>query len=294
MMMKILFLSICLLFGLQFTQAQHISSYQFVVIPAEFDFQKEPNQYQLNELLKFLFEKEGFEAYLDNETFPATLSANPCKALRARVKDDSGLFRTKLFIELRDCNNNEIFITPEGVSKLKDYQQAYHEALREAFKAVSNLGYNYEKEDNVVEVTAVPPAEEEKVVEVTAVPSVDKEEEVTGEVKKELPVETKDPVAVEGKKTKSNDRGEAKRLLFQKDGSEFFLERTPSGFNLYQKGMAEPFASLVKSSAKESYLYSSVTSKGMANFDDEGNLTVEILDPESNSLKTTVYHKRDQ
>ncbi|MCM4160457.1 hypothetical protein FHG64_07170 [Antarcticibacterium flavum] len=292
--MKTLYFTILFLFSLQFIHGQHINSYRYVVIPAEFDFQKETNQYQLNELLKFLFEREGFEAYLDNETFPAALSSGPCKALRARVKDDSGMFRTRLAIELRDCNNNEVFITPEGVSKLKDYQQAYHEALREAFTAISNLNYKYAQEENVVEVTAVPPVEEEKIVEVTAVPPVDNEKEVTGEVERELPVETKDPVAVEGTKTKENDGMEARRLLFQKEGSEFFLEKTPSGYNLYQKGMSEPFASLVKSSARDSYLYTSVTAKGMANFDNKGNLTVEVLDPQSNSPKTTVYSKQDQ
>lgn len=277
--MKKVFLALILLIGIQDVRAQDLNAYQYVVIPTEFDFQKEPNQYQLNELLKFLFEREGFKAFLDNEAIPSELSSNACKGLRARVKNESGLFRTRLVIELKDCNNREVLKTQEGVSRDKEYQQAFHEALRAAFQSISELNYEYEAEDKVVEVTAVPRVQEDK--------------EVKGEVEQELPVEEKDPVEVDGKKTIENDGVDAKRLLFQKDGSQFFLEKIPSGYNLYQKGMAEPFASLIKSSAGESFIYASVTAKGMANFDRNGNLTVEVLDPENKSLRTTVYHKLD-
>jgi hypothetical protein len=171
MMMRKTLLAIFVLFGLQVIQAQHLNSYQYVVIPAEFDFQKGTNQYQLNELLKFLFEKEGFEAFLDNEPIPSEFSSNACKGLRARVRNESGLFRTRLFIELRDCNNLEVFVSREGVSREKDYEQAYQEALRAAFESISELNYSIDDQDqNVAEVTAVPEIPEDKVVEVSAVP----------------------------------------------------------------------------------------------------------------------------
>ncbi|HSI70114.1 MAG TPA: hypothetical protein VK941_07765 [Gillisia sp.] len=284
-------MAVFLLFGLQMMQAQHLNSYQYVVIPAEFDFQKGTNQYQLNELLKFLFEKEGFEAFLDNEPLPSELSANACKGLRARVRNESGMFRTKLFIELRDCNNVEVFISREGVSREKEYEKAYQEALRAAFQSISDLNYSIVEEENLVEVTAVPEIPEENVVEVTAVlPAVQDEKEVAGEIEQKLPAEDKDTEEVDEGLIRKGDND---RIFLQKDGSEFFLEKTPSGFNLYQNGMAEPFASLIKSSAGESYLYSSVTAKGMANFGKEGNLIVEVLDPATNNLRTSVYQKRD-
>lgn len=287
--MKRTVLVICLFFGLQAMEAQHLNSYQYVIIPAEFDFQNGTNQFQLNELLKFLFEKEGFEAFLDNEPIPSEFSSNACRGLRARVRNESGMFRTRLYIELRDCNNIEVFVSREGVSREKDFKKAYQEALRAAFESISELNYTIEEEQEVVEVTAVPEIEEERVVEVTAVPPVEDENEVSGEVKKELPEEGKDPL-----KDDVQPAGpEPNRLFFLKGDSEFFLEKIPSGYNLYQKGMAEPFASLIKSSAGESFIYSSVTGKGMANFDSDGNLTVEVLDGNTNNLRTTVYTKRD-
>jgi hypothetical protein len=130
-------------------------------------------------------------------------------------------------------------------------------------------------------------------VEVTAVPVIPEEKEVTGEVEEDLPVEEKDPVEVDKGLTMESEGEDAQQLIFIKDGSEFFLEKIPSGYNLYQRGMAEPFATLIKSSAGESFIYSSVTAKGMANFDRNGNLTVEILDPATNNLRTSVYQKRD-
>lgn len=291
-MMKRTLLVICMFCGLQAMQAQDLNSYQYVIIPSEFDFQKGTNQFQLNELLKFLFEKEGFEAFLDNEPIPSEFSSNACKGMRARVRNESGLFRTRLYIELKDCNNNEVFVSREGVSREKDFEKAYQEAIRAAFESISELNYTIEEEQEVVEVTAVPEIEEERVVEITAVPQVEDDNEVSGEVKKELPEEKKglvDDMQPTGKK----DGAEANRLFFLKDDSEFFLEKISSGYNLYQKGMAEPFASLIKSSTGESFIYSSVTAKGMANFDSEGNLTIEVLDPDTNNLRTTVYKKRD-
>jgi hypothetical protein len=292
-MMKRTLFVIFIFFGLQAVQAQHLNSYKYVIIPSEFEFQKGTNQFQLNELLKFLFEKEGFEAFLDNEPIPSDLSSNACKGLRTRVRNESGMFRTRLFIELRDCNNIEVFVSREGVSREKDFEKAYQEALRAAFESISELNYTLEEEQEVVEVTAVPEIEEEKVVEVTAVPPVEDENEVSGEVEKELPEEGKDPVDDDIQPTGKKDGTGGNRLFFLKDNSEFFLEKIPSGYNLYQKGMAEPFASLIKSSTGESFIYSSVTSKGMANFDKDGNLTVEVLDPDTNNLRTTVYKKRD-
>ncbi|CAM1372299.1 hypothetical protein [Tenacibaculum xiamenense] len=120
-----------------------INSYKYVIIPTRFDFLKKDDQYQTSSLTKFLFEKYGFKAYLDNEALPDDLSRNRCLGLTGVVKDASSMFVTKNFVELRDCNNNILFTSKEGRSKLKDFKKAYHESIRNTFVSIKNLRYKY-------------------------------------------------------------------------------------------------------------------------------------------------------
>ena len=99
---------------------QSLNEYKYLVIPAKFDFLKSENQYQLNDLAKFLFEKEGFVTTYDNLERPADLSNNPCLGLTARVNNESNMFTTKLVSELVNCKNQKIFVSQEGKSKQKN------------------------------------------------------------------------------------------------------------------------------------------------------------------------------
>lgn len=123
---------------------QSLNSYKYVIVPKQYSFLKSEDQYQLNSLTKFLFDKEGFVVLYDIEQKPEELVTNSCSSLSCRVKNESGLFSTKLIIELVNCRGEVIFTSPEGKSKEKDYKRAYQEALRDAFNAISNLNYSYE------------------------------------------------------------------------------------------------------------------------------------------------------
>ncbi len=138
-----MFLVIFCLITLTGYSQKKINNYKYVVVPNRFDFLKQDDQYQTSSLTKFLFKKYGFKVYLDNETLPDDLSRNRCLGLTGVVKDASSLFTTKTFVELRDCNNNVVFTSEEGKSKLKDYKKAYHESIRNAFNSVKNLRYKY-------------------------------------------------------------------------------------------------------------------------------------------------------
>ncbi|MGM0392581.1 MAG: hypothetical protein ACQEQB_12580, partial [Bacteroidota bacterium] len=67
--------------------AQELNSYKYVIVPEEYNFTEEPDKFQLNSLTKFLFDKYGFEAYLENEELPEDLKSNRCKALFADVEN---------------------------------------------------------------------------------------------------------------------------------------------------------------------------------------------------------------
>jgi len=104
---------------------------QTVVVPNKFAFLKSDNEYQLNILTKFLIEKQGFKAYMENEV-PAELLNTPCNLLKADVKNESNMMTSKLRLVLTDCANKEVFSSEVGKSREKEYKKSYQEALRNA------------------------------------------------------------------------------------------------------------------------------------------------------------------
>lgn len=123
---------------------QSLNEYKYLIVPNKFDFLKYDDQYQLNSLTKFLFNKEGFQTLFTGDVRPIELISNPCLGLTSKVNNNSGLLSTKLVIELVNCRNETVLTSAEGRSKVKDYKKGYHEALREAFNSITELNYSYE------------------------------------------------------------------------------------------------------------------------------------------------------
>ncbi|WP_396597240.1 hypothetical protein [Dokdonia sp. R86516] len=131
--------------------SQSVNDYKYVIVPEKFDFLNEQDQYQMNSLTTFLFNKYGFEAYLEKASnLPLDYKRNGCNNLRADIVESSGMLRTKLRVKLLDCNDAVIFLSEEGTSKLKDYKKSYHEALRRAFVSIEELNYAYQESGAVV------------------------------------------------------------------------------------------------------------------------------------------------
>ncbi len=277
--MKKIYLILLLVVGVCFTSlGQNLNSYKYIVVPEKFDFLKEANQYQLNDLTKFLFEKHGFTAFLANELKPSDLSMDPCNTLYAEVIEDSGLLQTKLKVVLKDCKNLIVFTSEEGKSREKDYKRAYQESLRDAFKFVEAINYKYELNSVVVK---------EEIIEtpVTSTPTpvmeikekVKEDEVIVSAIPKEIQNDTKilKPMA--------------NKIIFVSGELEFYLLNTDFGFQLYQKEMEEPFAKLVKTSSANHFIYSTLQNNGIAFFDEFGNLNVEILVEKKNATSVKIY-----
>ena len=162
-----------------------LNEYKYVTVPSKFDFLKSDDQYQLNSLTKFLFKKEGFKTLLGGDVRPEELIKSSCLGLTAKVKNISGLLNTKLVIELVNCRNETVFTSIEGRSKEKDYKKGYQEALRKAFKSITELNYSYEPVKELV----VPETQVEK--EKVTIPEEVKEEvtvKETNEVAKTIAI----------------------------------------------------------------------------------------------------------
>ena len=127
-MKKLLFLSM-LLFSMMSVAQEY---YKVIIMPKKFDFLKEENQFNLNVLCKSFFEKEGFEVFYASDKLPVEVANNRCNALFLSVVEESNMFKTKIKIELKDCQNNIITFSEEGESRDKSFERAYNEATRSA------------------------------------------------------------------------------------------------------------------------------------------------------------------
>ncbi|GLU43829.1 hypothetical protein [Allomuricauda sp. NBRC 101325] len=139
---RVLFILIFALGISGFAHAQ-LNKYKYIIVPKKFDAFKEVNEYQTSTLIKYYFAENGFNVVYD-DALPIDLAGNRCAGLLADVIDESGMFSTKIFISLKDCQNKEVFRTSEGKSKLKDFGPAYKEAIQEAFVSVVGLNYSYD------------------------------------------------------------------------------------------------------------------------------------------------------
>lgn len=274
----VLFLVVSPLFN---AVAQNINQYKYILIPETYEFTGDVDQYQLNSLTKFLFEKEGFETLMVKEEKPADLKQNPCLALNTILENNSGLFVTKFILKLENCNGEVVFESEEGRSREKDYKVAYQEALRDAFESVNELNYSYKPSNPSV---AVVPGTSPEVIK-------DQAEEME-EVEKVKETEEPTPVKIATEPKAIVDAVEGG--FFEYNGQQYLLKSTAEGFGLYMRNSPEPIALLLQSGSGDSFLYNSLSHEGIAYFDEQGNLVVEYLIKETSKKTTRIYLKKDQ
>ena len=130
------------------------SDYKYIVVPKKFDAFKNENQHATSTLIKYLFDQQGFNVVYEGN-FPDDLNRDRCLGLWVRLWDDSNLFVTRTTLAFEDCENNLIFQTAQGRSKLKEYRASYEEAIRGAFASLKGMTHDYvpkkkkDKEDAV-------------------------------------------------------------------------------------------------------------------------------------------------
>ena len=188
-----------------------LNSYSFVVVPEKYDFQFENDQYKLNSLTKFLFNKYGFHAFFNNE-LP---NVDRCDGLWADVTRQSGFVWTKVVVVLKDCNGEVVYQSNEGKSKLKEYAKAYQQGIRTAFESIITLGVK-QKELNVFDFSKETQQEETTVV-------VTEEEPIETKVEQKLPTEVLDKTAIKSVDT-----------FYENNGKVFILKELEAGYKLYE------------------------------------------------------------
>ena len=120
------------LFSVLFMVLFSITSFaqkQAIIISSKYDFQKEKNTYNINNMLKAILVSNNYEVYFDDAVLPMEIAQNRCNALSGVLIDNSNVFLTKLKFQIKDCQNNLVFETAEVKSKNKDIQTGYIEAV---------------------------------------------------------------------------------------------------------------------------------------------------------------------
>jgi len=138
--------------GLSSYAQENLDDYKYIIVPKKFDAFKNMNEHQTSTLIKFLFTGKGFTTVYDDQ-LPDDLKFNRCLGVVADLQDDSSMFSTKTIINLIDCNDKIVFSTMQGISKIKQYKEAYNEAIRESMRSFNGINYTYsdkkEKEEPV-------------------------------------------------------------------------------------------------------------------------------------------------
>lgn len=145
-MKQILIVAFALITYTNFAQNPQ-KKHAYVIVPIQYAFTKEPNQFQLNVLTRVLLKEEGFEVYMNQgEEMPQKIIENQCLTLKANVVKDKGLFSTNLRFQLFNCYGNLVFES-EGSSREKAFEDAYQQALRIAIEEFQDVSYRYVKKN---------------------------------------------------------------------------------------------------------------------------------------------------
>ncbi len=258
-MFRIFLLGFLLCSVINTTEAQKsVNDYKYVIVPNAYSFSKGTDTYQLNSLTKFLLDKYGFKAFLQDENFPEDLRANGCNALRADVKKESSVFVTKLILDLKDCNGKVVFTSAQGKSREKEYKTAYHQALRGAFVSVQELNYKYSGFNS----------EEAKVVE-------------------NKPINKKEtPVGLQGtEKTQNVLVVSGDSIVYLLNDEEYIFEKKDYGYEVFKnKNEKVSVGKAYVSSNQKSYIIQAGDLSGHGFFDGFGNFILERINPVTNKL----------
>ncbi|MBC2839607.1 hypothetical protein [Robiginitalea sp. SC105] len=125
-----------------FTGRAQFNSYKYMVVPTRFEDFRKTNQHQTSTILKYYLVEKGLPAVYDAQQ-PKEIKVDPCQAAYVNLRDESGMFQTRVVVEFSDCEGNILLETRQGSSKIKDYDSAYKEAIADALESLSGVKYTY-------------------------------------------------------------------------------------------------------------------------------------------------------
>lgn len=251
-------------------EAQDLNNYKYVIVDNQYDFQQEPNEYRLNEMMVFEIKKREISAFLADDVLPNDLNETGCNALSLKVETRSGL-RVKMIFEFVNCKGITVFETKEGIGRTKNFEKAYREAIRDAMTSLDGLNYSYaaslddrpsgiETPIQVMQPSAVKPS-----LEITPSNGVEKDEPQT--IPRPEMVELID------------DEG------YTTNSKEYKIHSTDSGYNMYKNNS---LIGTLKKSASGCYLTVTTEFIGIG-YKKENTIIIEY---DKNGTQFLVFQKK--
>jgi hypothetical protein len=110
--------------------AQKVSDTKYIAVPEKFETFKE--DYGLKDFfIKALKGKKYIVLPVIKDNWPSEAKMNYCNVINADVINDKSLFKNKVIVQFKDCNNNMI-LESKGGSKIKEFDEGLQDAIREA------------------------------------------------------------------------------------------------------------------------------------------------------------------
>ena len=164
-MKKISFLLFIILISI--AKAQSVSDYKYIAIPSEFNDFKENKSYGLSVILEKTLKSKKYTILPEaKSSWPAEAQTNPCSILNADVLNDKSMFRNKVILEFKDCNN-KVITTEKGSSTIKEFEPGFQDALKIASAKIPVSNPNIQN----MAKSEMPVQEQQKPVETSKVNS---------------------------------------------------------------------------------------------------------------------------
>lgn len=266
-MKKILQISALLL--ITFFYGQQVSDYQYIYIPEKFNDQ-DVNKYGLNDLLQLKLKQKKFTVITESkENWPAELLQNPCQILTADLLNTSNMFKNKLKVEFKNCDNKTIG-SVDGISSIKEFEPGMREALEVAAKKIQAsapveklMTLKKEETPNQVEIVKKdsPVVAETKKVQIVPAP------------KTEVPASQKAEVYSNGSLTLT----------------KIFL--TNGEFILVNPNNSVPYATFKPSTKKEVYRVKLDDGTSTLGYLEDGKIVVELADSDG-SFRKEIFERK--
>lgn len=260
-MKKILQISTLLL--ITFFYGQQVSDYQYIYIPEKFNDQ-DVNKYGLNDLLQLKLKQKKFTVITESkENWPAELLQNPCQILTADLLNTSNMFKNKLKVEFKNCDNKTI-ASVDGISSIKEFEPGMREALEVAAKKIpvstpveKSMTLQKEETPNQVEI-------------------VKKDSPVVAETKKAQVVPAPKTEATASQKAEVYSNGSLTLTKILLTNGEFILVNPNNSV---------PYATFKPSTKKEVYRVQLGNGASTLGYLEDGNIVVELADSDGSFRK---------
>lgn len=134
------------------------------MIPSEFADFKGSKSFGLTAIIEKSLKSKKYVVLSESKSdWPSEALQNPCGILNADLSDDSNMFKNRVILNFKDCNN-KVLLSQKANSSIKDFESGFQEAVKNALVSVSVSNPNLQKlaETKPVETK---PQEEIKTVE---------------------------------------------------------------------------------------------------------------------------------